>query len=248
MTTHQTAKTQFIKPKDITFAYRRFGNASTNKTPLLFLIHFRGTMDFWDPLLINSIAAKRPVILFDNAGVGQSSGSVDDTFPKMAAHVLDFLSALEIKKVDILGFSMGGHVAPLVYLNAARAWWGRIHERKKSASGEERTELVSTGYADGAVGMMSMINGLETFDKPENRAEGSYDRLGDIKIPVFIGQGKDDYMIPTVNSFVMQQKLPNGTLKVFPDRDMVHDGHCDGRLPLGNGEMMRSIVCTVKDL
>ncbi|KUJ16900.1 alpha/beta-hydrolase [Mollisia scopiformis] len=277
MTTHQTAKTQFVTSKDVKFAYRRFGNDTTNEVPLLFLIHFRGTMDFWDPLLVNSIATKRPVILFDNAGVGQSTGTVEDTIPKMAARVLDFLAALELKKVDVLGFSMGGHIAPYIYLNgpaglvqhiiiagsgpsagedivvnsderkkaievnagaaqverknfeylffgpsessqaAARAWWDRIHERNKSTSGEERSDLVSAGFADGGAGMMNMLKAFGVFANLELRAEGSYDRLGNIDIPVLIGQGKDDVMIPTVNSFVMQQKMPNAYLKIYPD-------------------------------
>ena len=113
---HQSAQTQYVSNGDIQYAYRRFGNASG--VPLLFLIHFRGTMDYWDPLLINTLAASRPVILFDNAGVGQSSGNVANTIKGMAQHVIDFLSLIKAKEIDLLGFSMGGQVAQLVSLNA----------------------------------------------------------------------------------------------------------------------------------
>src|ERR1700724_1083811 len=59
------------------YAHRRFGEASG--TPLIFLQHFRGGLDHWDPLVTDGLAAGRPVILFDNAGVASSSGETPDT-------------------------------------------------------------------------------------------------------------------------------------------------------------------------
>ncbi len=88
------------------FAYRRFGNPSA--TPLVFLQHFRGSMDNWDPALLNGFAKDRTVITFDNAGVGFSSGEVPDNVAAMAQDALDFLDALQLRQVDLLGFSLGG--------------------------------------------------------------------------------------------------------------------------------------------
>jgi pimeloyl-ACP methyl ester carboxylesterase len=118
MSTQQTAKTRRIAHADgTTFAYRKIG--ATSGTPLLFLMHFRGTMDHWDPLLINIIAAERTVILVDYQGVGQSiPGTVKSTIKEMAADVHKFLALTGIRKVDLLGFSIGGMVAQLVALNA----------------------------------------------------------------------------------------------------------------------------------
>jgi pimeloyl-ACP methyl ester carboxylesterase len=116
--THQTAKTLYVEKDSIKYAYRRFG-AETG-VPVLFLIHFRGTMDYWDPLLVNSIAKTRPVILFDNAGVGQSVGDVADTIEGMAGHAIALLGAIGVEQADVLGFSMGGYIAPLVALNGGK--------------------------------------------------------------------------------------------------------------------------------
>jgi len=52
----------------VTFAYRRFGNADRATLPLVFFQHFRGNLDNWDPALVDAIAERREVILFDNAG------------------------------------------------------------------------------------------------------------------------------------------------------------------------------------
>ena len=64
---HQTAPTQFVEVSGIRFAYRRFGNAAG--VPLVFNQHFAGTMDHWDPAVIDGFAKDRGVILFHNAGV-----------------------------------------------------------------------------------------------------------------------------------------------------------------------------------
>jgi pimeloyl-ACP methyl ester carboxylesterase len=59
-------------------AYRLFGAATG--VPLLCCQHFRGTMDHWDPLLINALAKGRPILLWDNHGAGKSAGEVPLTF------------------------------------------------------------------------------------------------------------------------------------------------------------------------
>jgi pimeloyl-ACP methyl ester carboxylesterase len=118
MATQQTARTRYVTHEDGTkFAYRTLG--ATTGTPLLFLMHFRGTIDHWDPILINTIAAERNVILYDYPGVGFSTpGVVKSTISEMAADVYKFLSLIDVNKVDILGFSIGGMVAQLIALNA----------------------------------------------------------------------------------------------------------------------------------
>lgn len=65
-------------------------------------------MDFWDLALINALAARRPVIIFSNAGVGKSNGEIPPTYQGWAGNVITSVEALGIKQVDLLGFSMGG--------------------------------------------------------------------------------------------------------------------------------------------
>ncbi|KAL7918623.1 Alpha/Beta hydrolase protein [Trichoderma austrokoningii] len=275
MTTHQTAKTSYVPYRDGKIAYRRFGASSG--VPLLFLIHFRGTMDKWDPLLINNIAASRPVILVDYVGVGLSTGVIANNFRDWADNMLDFLSLIDVKEVDLLGFSLGGFVAQMMILNgdanklkvrklilvgtaastgpdlqkttndyipyagapdaelsnmkvlffpqnpvgdkAAEEWWARIQERNEATSGEVPSEWLSQGYKDGGAGLKAQVNALEKWSDPETSRglDGSYDRLEQIDIPVLIANGSNDFMVPTINSFHVQQKLPNATLLVYPN-------------------------------
>ena len=104
-----TARTQFLETNTERYAYRRFGNGS--HLPLLFLQHFTGTLDNWDPAVTDPLASGREVILFDNAGVGRSSGAVPETVAGMAQHTLAFLDGLGLTSCDVLGFSLGGMVA-----------------------------------------------------------------------------------------------------------------------------------------
>lgn len=104
-----TAPTQLLRANGETYAYRRFGVGRGR--PLLFLQHFTGTLDNWDPTVSDPLATSREVILFDDAGVGRSSGKVADTTRGMAKHTLTFLDGLRITNCDVLGFSLGGMVA-----------------------------------------------------------------------------------------------------------------------------------------
>src|SRR5918999_5769093 len=85
--------------------------ASKTGTPLVFLQHFRGGLDNWDPMVTDGLAKDRPVILFNNAGVASSGAEPADSVAGMAGHVVAFLKALRLGEVDLLGFSLGGFVA-----------------------------------------------------------------------------------------------------------------------------------------
>jgi pimeloyl-ACP methyl ester carboxylesterase len=109
---HLTAPTQFVDADGVRFAHRRLGPESG--IPLLLLQHFRGNMDNWDPAVVDGFATERPVILFDNRGVGRSSGLTPETVADMASDVMAFVAGLGLTRVDVLGFSLGGMIAQQV--------------------------------------------------------------------------------------------------------------------------------------
>ncbi|MFG1413713.1 MAG: alpha/beta hydrolase [Pseudomonadota bacterium] len=107
--TLETAPTRYIEGGGIRFAYRQLGPSTG--TPLILLQHFSGNIDAWDPAVVNALAADRPVIAFDNAGVGRSTGQTPDTVAAMARDAITFIKALGLSQVDLLGYSLGGCVA-----------------------------------------------------------------------------------------------------------------------------------------
>jgi len=104
-----TAPTQFLQVGEQRYAYRRFGAGIG--LPLLFLQHFTGTLDNWDWAVSDPLAKDREVILFDNAGIGRSSGAVPTTVAEMTTHVLAFLDGIGLARCDVLGYSLGGMIA-----------------------------------------------------------------------------------------------------------------------------------------
>ena len=68
-------------------------------------------MDDWDPKVTNGFAAERDVILFDNAGVGSSTGETPSTVAAMTKDCVEFCRALDLRNIDVVGFSLGGMIA-----------------------------------------------------------------------------------------------------------------------------------------
>jgi len=63
-----TAPTQYVTAGDNRYAYRQFGSGPG--APLLFLQHFTGTLDNWDPAVTDPLALGRSVIFFESAASG----------------------------------------------------------------------------------------------------------------------------------------------------------------------------------
>jgi len=84
--------------------YREVGNQDS--VPLVLLAHFRGSLDSWDPALVDGLATNRRVIAFNNVGVATSSGLTPATVAAMAQGAVSFVYALGLDSFDLLGFSI----------------------------------------------------------------------------------------------------------------------------------------------
>jgi len=255
--THQTAPTQFVEAQGINFAYRRFGKPGG--IPLVFNMHFRGTMDHWDPAVTDGFAADREVVLFDNAGVSSSGGEVPGTFAEMGANAIAFIRALGLNLVDVLGFSIGGLVAQEITLQAPDLVRRLVLVGTGPRSGEsmdtgtpEGNAIFGATYADpddlwlrvqfspSATSQAAGREFIERFRRRnENRdpemtqeaalrqreaigkwgakRENAWDYLKQIKQPTLVVNGSNDVIIYTVNSFILQQHLPDAKLILYPD-------------------------------
>jgi pimeloyl-ACP methyl ester carboxylesterase len=113
--TYVDVETQTISASNgVDYAYRVTGGSDA--PPLVALQHFRGNLDNWDPALIDALATGRRVITFDNRGVAASSGTTPSTVAQMALDAIEFIDALEVGEVDLLGFSIGSFVAQEIAL------------------------------------------------------------------------------------------------------------------------------------
>ena len=114
--TWNNVPTRTIDVAGVPFAYRELGPKTG--VPVILLHHLMAVLDDWDPRVIDGIAAHRRVITFDNRGVGASGGLAPHTIEEMGRDAIAFVRAMGLKKVDLLGFSLGGAVAQMVALQA----------------------------------------------------------------------------------------------------------------------------------
>ena len=253
-----TARNRFVDLDGDTLAYRRFGNTESEAPPLLFLQHFRGTLDNWDPVLVDSIAAHREVVLLDNSGVGLSSGKVPVTVTAMARDAIAFLDALGIDRIDLLGYSLGGMVAQELALLRPRAvrrivlagtgprgghqmhGWTFDIERTANQANNGIDDILriffgvtETSRELGREYIERIFSRMEVADKPNGPevARAQYDavvewgipdpsqlnRLAGIRQPTLVANGDNDLMIPTVNSQILADHLPDARLRIYPD-------------------------------
>ena len=112
--TSTAADTLYVDAPSARFAYRRLG--PRGGVPLVLLHRFRGTLDWWDPEFLDLLAADHDVILFDNIGIGYTEGAPMTTVESFAAGAIEFIEALGLTVVDLLGWSFGGVVAQGVVL------------------------------------------------------------------------------------------------------------------------------------
>ncbi len=255
--THQTAPTQYVEANGVRFAYRRFGKSGG--VPLLFNMHFTGTIDHWDPAVTDGLAAGREVILFDNAGIGGSSGEVPTSIEGMAANAALFVKALGLARVDVLGFSLGGLVAQaltqaehqLVRKLVLVGTGPRSGEGMQSLTPEAQVIFGATyaepdhlwlkvfftdslaSQAAGRAFLKRFRQRTEDRDPESNEkvAPAQLEALGkwgapqtnpfeylkSIKQPTLVINGSNDVIIYTINSYILQQNLPNAQLILYPD-------------------------------
>jgi pimeloyl-ACP methyl ester carboxylesterase len=254
---HQTAPTLFVDAAGVRFAYRRFGKSGG--VPLVFNMHFTGTMDHWDPLVTDGLAATREVILFDNAGISRTNGKVPTSVEEMATNAAAFIKALGLAKVDVLGFSLGGFVAQALTIAEPNLVRRLILVGTGPRSGEGMAALTpeaqaafSAKYAhpddlwlnifftpskaSQAAGRAFLrrfrervVNRDPEVDREVEPAQitaiykwgiqraGAFDYLREITHPTLVINGSNDVIVYTVNSFILQQHLPNAQLILYPD-------------------------------
>jgi pimeloyl-ACP methyl ester carboxylesterase len=150
--------TETIEIDGTRFAYRQLG--PDTGVPVIFLNHLAAVLDNWDPRVIDGIAAKRRVIVFDNRGIGASGGSTPDSVEAMAHDAIAFIRALGYEQVDLLGFSLGGMVSQVI-----------VQEEPQLV---RRLVLAGTGPAGGEgmdkvtpITIRSMVKGALTFKDPK---------------------------------------------------------------------------------
>jgi pimeloyl-ACP methyl ester carboxylesterase len=154
----KAAPTNGVNVGGIKFAYRQLG--PDTGVPIIFLNHLAAELDRWDPRVVEGIATRRRVIVFDNRGIGASEGKTPTSVEAMARDAVAFIQALGSAQVDLLGFSLGGFISQVI-----------AQEKPQLV---RRIILAGTGPAGGtgidkvtSVTIRDMLKAALTFRHPE---------------------------------------------------------------------------------
>jgi pimeloyl-ACP methyl ester carboxylesterase len=103
-----------VRVGDIDIAYKTFGKGD----PILLINGYSFAMDSWDPTVLETLASNHTVIIFNNRGIGNTTSGVEQfSIEQFANDTAGLLEALNIRKADVLAWSMGGRIAQELTLN-----------------------------------------------------------------------------------------------------------------------------------
>jgi pimeloyl-ACP methyl ester carboxylesterase len=105
--TAHSSETQYAALSGRKLAYRSIGSGS----PIILSNRFRGTLDTWDPLFLDTLSKNYRVITFDYTGIGYSTGTLPTDVISVANDIKDLAFYLKLEKTAVLGWSWGGLIA-----------------------------------------------------------------------------------------------------------------------------------------
>ena len=201
ITSYAHAPARTITAGGVTYAYRELG--PKGGIPVVFFVHLAGTLDNWDPRIIDPIAKDHHVIAFDNRGVGASTGQVPDSVEAMADDAYTFITALGYDKIDVFSFSLGGMVAQALVVKHPDLVRKLVLTGTGPKGGKDIDKVAGTTYRDMLRAALNRSDPKEFLffnrnaaGKPAARAfvlrlqERTVDRDADIKVRAFQTQLK----------------------------------------------------------
>src|SRR5207248_8131778 len=158
-TSWKNAPTKSVDVGGTKFVYRELG--LDTGVPVIFLNHLAAELDRWDPRVVDGIATRRRVIVFDNRGIGASEGKTPKSVEAMARDAVAFIRALGFAQVDLLGFSLGGFISQTIALEEPQLLRKIILAGTGPAGGPGIDKVTSVTIRD-------MIKAGLTFKHPES--------------------------------------------------------------------------------
>jgi len=167
--TYAEAPNKTLTAGGITFAYRELGPAE--QIPVVFFVHLAGTLDNWDPRIVDAIAKHRHVITFDQQGVGRSSGTVPATLEQAADDAYTFITGLGYSTIDVFSFSMGGMIAQDLVVAHPDLVRKLVLTGTGPRGGKDMDKVVGTTYRD-------LVRATVTRSDPKEFLFFNRDRVG----------------------------------------------------------------------
>ncbi len=193
--------------------------------PLLLLNGLHQSLESWDPFVASLDG--RTVIRFDAPGVGESAmPTVPPSMASMAAITAAVLDALDLDRVDVVGFSLGGAVAQQL----AHAYPARVRRLVLVAtscglgSTLGRWALADVGTVPSRAMGWAAVRSM-WWQSTAIATWSSISFLGNLTQPTLVVCGRDDAVAPPSNSRVLASRIPGARLVTLPlDHQMQRPG------------------------
>lgn len=221
---------------DIYYRYHR-GGASQPEHPPLVLIHGAGGSHLhWPPELRRM--SGETVYSLDLPGHGQSVGDPEESIEGYARRLVEWLDALTLEGVVLVGHSMGGAISLTVSLEAPHYVEGlvlvgsgaklRVHPQLLALTEDERSyqqaaELVTQwAFSANADARMTELAQKSMAEVPAAVVHADFiacdhfdvmKRLGEISMPTLVLCGTEDQMTPVKYSQYLADHIPQSRLE-----------------------------------
>jgi len=180
--TWRNAPTKSVDVGGTKLVYRQLGPDSG--VPVIFLNHLAAELDRWDPRVVDGIAKRRRVIVFDNQGIGASEGKTPGSVEAMARRAVAFIRALGFAQVDLFGFSLGGFISQVIAQEEPQLVRKIILAGTGPAGGTGIDKVTSVTIRD-------VLKGTLTFRHPEYYLFFTENRTGRNAARAFLARVKE---------------------------------------------------------
>jgi pimeloyl-ACP methyl ester carboxylesterase len=222
-----------------TVGYREVGRGS----PILLIMGRGGSMDWWPPSFVATLAAGHEVIMLDNAGVGQTAPLASPlSITEMANQTSALISTLRLGRVAVLGWSMGGMIAQaLAVLHRAQVS-GLVLAATQPGTGHavpippaaSSSGILGVLFPPGdrvaaqayAVGIARYRNFYQAPSTVIAAQEGAVEQwmagkdqaglqFGTVRLPLLVADGTLDQLDPSANDRSLARSVPGAKLILY---------------------------------
>lgn len=236
--------------KPVRLAYREYLPEGSNEPATIVLLHGSPGSKEDFRALVPQLARRYRVIVPDLPGFGHSSHAIPDySIRAHADYVLQLLDQLQIKRVHVVGFSMGGGVA----LNLIDRAPERVASLVMLSSiGVQEMELLGNYYMNHALhglllaGMWTLEHGIPDMGLNRHSFGMSFARnffdsdqrplrdiLTRVASPTLIIHGTNDPLVPYAAAIEHHRLIPQSELRTFDDNHF---------MPFTKGPMLAGVI------
>lgn len=215
--------------------YEAFGLTATDKEVLLLLPGLLGSIGTQWRSFVRPLSSYYRIILMDLRGHGRSENKASSLQPeRMVQDIVGLLDALQVERVQVAGYSLGGYLGLMLALgqprrvgsllmHATKFYWTKEAAAKMRAQldPDEMAEKVPT-YADQLVQehgarhwrvlvrqAADLVSGLVEKGLTERMAARA-------QCPVIVSLGDRDELVPLGEAHRLSHVFPQGGLLVLP--------------------------------